>query len=58
MTALHMAAGEGHVVRALVEIGACKQAKAYEDSTPLHLATLCGRLEAVSVLAELGERVH
>jgi ankyrin repeat protein len=55
-TALDWAASNGNVeaIKALLELGADKDAKTANGATALHLAADHGHVEAIKVLAELG----
>lgn len=56
VTALHWAAvnGQVHAIRALVALGADKEAKTCPETMPLHYAAREGHVEAIKVLVQLG----
>jgi ankyrin repeat protein len=56
VTPLHAASCQGHaaVVKALVELGADKDAKDANGETALHFAAQYGHAEVLRVLAQLG----
>jgi hypothetical protein len=53
---MHFAAGNGHVgaIKALVQLGADKEAKGPGGATPLHQVAGKGFVEAIKVLVQLG----
>ena len=56
MTALHMAAGNGHLDCALflLDKGAAIDARGADENTPLHLAAVGGHLSVVKLLCQRG----